>query len=161
MLPEIVASMTAVRESLNLIKIINEAKTDAEIRNATFELQRKLQDIQLDNLKLIDLVYEYKSRVDELTEEVDKKVSFGSKAEHYSPRTLESGTFTYINNSHIDKCDKPHYLCASCYGQAVISVLQPNANNPFNRGYFIYYCPRCSSEFRMYKTPPVDGFPIS
>ncbi|HGJ5856176.1 hypothetical protein [Arsenophonus nasoniae] len=49
MLPEIAASMTAVRESLNLLKTINNAKTDAEIRNATFELQRKLHDIQMDN----------------------------------------------------------------------------------------------------------------
>lgn len=125
MLPEIAASMTAVRESLNLLKTINNAKTDAEIRNATFELQRKLHDIQMDNLKLIDLVYSHKIKVDELTQKIDEKTAFESKVKGYCPHTLESGTFTYINNSNVNESNNVHYLCANCYQQRIVSILQP------------------------------------
>lgn len=160
MIPEIVTSMSAVRESLSLLKVINDAKNDSELRNATLELQRKLQDIQMDNLKLIDLVYSYKAQVNELNQKVNEKVSFETKIEAYSPYTFESGTFTYINNSAIDGNDKPHYLCANCYEQSIVSILQPNATNPTYGGYFVYYCPKCSCDYRMNHTPPIEGFAI-
>ena len=153
MLPEIVASMTAVRESLNLLKAINDAKTDLEIRNATFELQRKLQDIQLDNLKLIDLVYSYKTQVDQLTQRIDEKISFESQAEGYSPHTFESGTFTYINNAAINESDPPHYLCTNCYQHRIVSILQPCG---IESRHFQNYCPHCNNKYLMERTKPID-----
>lgn len=153
MLPEITASITAVRESLNLLKAINDAKTESEIRNATFELQRKLQDIQMDNLKLIDLVYSYKTQIDELTQRIDEKVSFESKVEGYSPCTLESGTFAYINDSVVNEGGEPHYLCANCYQQKIISILQPCG---IESRHFQSYCPHCNNKYLMERTKPID-----
>ncbi|HDS3819546.1 hypothetical protein AB7X32_19200 [Morganella morganii] len=152
MFPEIVASMSAVRESLNLLKIINEAKNDTELRNATFELQRKLQDIQMDNLKLIDLVYESKARVTELEQEINNKVSFERKVESYSPHTFESGTFSYINNSAIDGSEPPRYLCASCYEQSVVSILQPCKGTSV---YLHSFCPHCKNTYRTIKAAKI------
>ncbi|EME8469681.1 hypothetical protein ISO79_03210 [Morganella morganii subsp. morganii] len=151
MIPEIVASMSAVRESLNLLKVINEAKNETELRNATFELQRKLQDIQMDNLRLIDLVYESKARITELEKEINNKISFESKVEGYSPYTFESGTFTYINNSAIDGSDAPRYLCASCYEKSIVSILQPCKGTI---AFLHSFCPHCKNTYRTNKAPP-------
>ncbi|WP_273803588.1 hypothetical protein [Providencia rettgeri] len=153
MLPEITASITAVRESLNLLKAINDAKTESEIRNATFELQRKLQDIQMDNLKLIDLVYSYKTQVDELTQRIDEKIAFKGKVEGYSPHTLKSGTFTYINDSAVNESNDPHYLCANCYQKEIVSILQPCG---IESRHFQSYCPHCNNKYLMERTKPID-----
>ncbi|EMY0058027.1 hypothetical protein AAIB98_004223 [Providencia rettgeri] len=153
MLPEITASITAVRESLNLLKAINDAKTESEIRNATFELQRKLQDIQMDNLQLIDLVYSYKTQVDELTQRIDEKIAFKGKVEGYSPHTLKSGTFTYINDPAVNEGNDPHYLCANCYQQEIVSILQPCG---IESRHFQSYCPHCNNKYLMERTKPID-----
>ncbi|WGL97950.1 hypothetical protein QE177_12265 [Arsenophonus sp. aPb] len=97
MFPEISASFTAIKESLSLLKVINDAKNDAELKAATFELQRKLHEIQMDNLRLIDLLTASKERITELEQEIQNDIDFKTSAEAYTMHTLESGTFTYIN----------------------------------------------------------------
>lgn len=161
MIAELAGSITAIRESFNLVKVIGDAKTDAEVQAATFELRNKLQDIQMENLKLTDLIFSLKAQIAELEQQIKNQSDFVTKASAYTPHTLESGTFTYIVNSTSGSVNEARYLCANCYENSVISVLQPNPTNPFHRGYFISYCPKCRSEFRMHKTPPIEGFPIS
>lgn len=161
MITEIAGSITAIRESLNLVRAIGEAKSEAEVQAATYELRNKLQDIQMENLKLTDLIYALKAQVAELEQQIKNQSDFVTKASAYTPHTLESGTFTYIINSTSDSVDGARYLCANCYESSIISVLQPNPTNPHHRGYFISYCPKCSSEFRMHKTPPIQEFPIT
>ncbi|MBD2816520.1 hypothetical protein ID850_17630 [Xenorhabdus sp. Flor] len=57
MVIETITAVTSVlKDSFGLIKIIGEAKSEAEIQKATFELNQKLTDIQLENLKLIELI---------------------------------------------------------------------------------------------------------
>jgi len=53
---ELSAAMAALKETAGLVKVISSAKTDAEIKAATFELQSKLITLQSDCFTLGDVV---------------------------------------------------------------------------------------------------------
>ena len=47
---ELSAALSAIRETFSLAKIINDAKTDAEVKAATSELQVRLFTLQTDSV---------------------------------------------------------------------------------------------------------------
>ncbi|MFS1583579.1 MAG: hypothetical protein ACL7AY_13045 [Candidatus Arsenophonus phytopathogenicus] len=58
MFGEIPAAIAAIKESLALFKVINDAKNQSEIDNAIYEINRKLHDIQSENTKLLEAINE-------------------------------------------------------------------------------------------------------
>ncbi|MEM8329506.1 hypothetical protein Q4S08_17855, partial [Morganella morganii] len=58
MFGEIPAAIAAIRESLNLFNAVNDAKNQAVIDNAVYEINRKLHDIQMENTKLLEIINE-------------------------------------------------------------------------------------------------------
>ncbi|KLU13878.1 MULTISPECIES: hypothetical protein [Xenorhabdus] len=150
MITAIAASLTAIKESLGLVKVIRDASVDLEIQNATNELQRKLTDLLMENTSLAALLSEQQKTIIDLEKKQLELEDFKTQAREYKPCTLESGTFTYVNNPSLDEAVKPHYLCANCYRKRVISVLQPKGA----RGAFYNnFCPSCQNEYLMNKKP--------
>ncbi len=158
MVIETITAVTSVlKDSFGLIKIIGEAKSEAEIQKATYELNQKLTDIQLENLKLIELISSQQEEIILLREKNKDLTLFETQAEKYLPKILESGTFTYVSRDSVGEMDEPHYLCAHCYQKRVISALQPSTGKAFQGSYFIHYCPNCNNTFKMNRTPAAKG----
>lgn len=56
MIAELSAAMTAIKETAGLVKVINDAKTDAEVKAATIDLQNKLITLQAECFSLGDAI---------------------------------------------------------------------------------------------------------
>lgn len=107
-----------------------------------------LGKINPNNLRLIDLLTASKEQIAELEQEIQNDIDFKTSAEAYTMYTLESGTFTYINKKAIDGSERARYLCANCYEERIISILQPKG---IFGAYFQSFCPFCKNEYIMNK----------
>ncbi|WP_196348033.1 hypothetical protein [Enterobacter hormaechei] len=56
MISEISASLSALKTSLDLLGVIKDARDESEVQKATYELQRQLMDLQIENLRLAQLL---------------------------------------------------------------------------------------------------------
>ena len=144
MFAEIAGSLAALKESFNLVKVINEAKTEAEIKAATFELNSKLQDIQLDNLKLIELLTENKAKISELQDKINKIDFFENQSQKYVGKKILSGAYVYV-----DKDDEDIAACPTCFSKRKIYMLHPIQDFCLldDIYYIKYKCHECNSTF--------------
>ncbi|HDL6959159.1 TPA: hypothetical protein PXM37_002758 [Yersinia enterocolitica] len=150
MIAEIGVSLTVLKEAFGFLKVIQDAKSDAEIQQATFDLRDRLSTLQMQNINLEELINSYREKVVKLEKEKADRDSFDSKSKSYVPHKMESGTFTYISKFPVEDDIPEHYLCANCYQDSVISILQPRGRNS---SFFESYCPKCSAEFHMNRVP--------
>lgn len=68
---------------------------------------------------------------------------------------MEGGSVVYRSKNPAESSAPHHYLCAHCYQEQTISILQPSTERNRSAGFFVSYCPRCKNEFRMGKVPPL------
>ncbi|MGC6028811.1 hypothetical protein [Enterobacter kobei] len=151
MFAEISASLTVIKEALSLVKIISESKSEAEVQQATWNLRDNLASLQIKNLELIEVISSQNERISALQKELTEHTRFETESRRYSPYTLDTGTFTYVNNSAKNPEVKPHYLCAHCYKKSVIEILCPTGKDTTIHGnyYPLYSCPSCKNRYVM------------
>lgn len=61
MIAEIGVSLTVLKEAFGFLKVIQDAKSDAEIQQATFDLRDRLSTLQMQNINLEELINSYNS----------------------------------------------------------------------------------------------------
>ncbi|MFP2514009.1 MULTISPECIES: hypothetical protein [Buttiauxella] len=153
MIAEFSAALTALKETTGLVKVISDAKTDAEIKAATFELQNKLLAIQSDCFILGDAIRSRDEEVMLLKAKVAEFEEFKSQTEGYVLNNLESGTFVYSKKQIVGDTETTVHLCPQCFTKKVISILQPTGepayNSHTNKYYFQSRCHSCTSLFPM------------
>lgn len=95
MIAELTAAMTAIRETAQITKLMNEAKTQAEVNAAIGELNSKLASIQHECVSLVELVSTYQEINASLKAKIAEFENFEAQTEGYILNQLESGTFVY------------------------------------------------------------------
>ncbi len=92
MIAELTAAMTAIRETAQIAKLMNEAKTQAEVNAAIGELNSKLASIQRECVSLVELVGSYQEINASLKAKIAEFENFEAQTEGYILNQLESGT---------------------------------------------------------------------
>ncbi|MEC6460209.1 hypothetical protein VXS67_01975, partial [Escherichia coli] len=95
MIAELTAAMTAIREIAQIAKLMNEAKTQAEVNAAIGELNSKLASIQRECVSLVELLGSYQEINASLKAKIAEFENFEAQTEGYILNQLESGTFVY------------------------------------------------------------------
>lgn len=158
MLPELSAAMTAVKETVGLVKVISGAKTDAEIKTATFELQNKLLTLQTECFALGDAISLKNEEVVRLKAIIAEFENFSAQVEGYVLEQLDSGTFVYSKKELVSGREISIKLCAHCYSKHIMAILQllpVRQSSLFHKS----RCLQCHNEFLMdrnsgYLPPP-------
>ncbi|MEP8906348.1 hypothetical protein [Enterobacter roggenkampii] len=152
---ELAAAMSAIKETTGLIKVINDAKTDAEIKAATFELQAKLLTLQSDCFSLGEAIQLKDDKIHELKSQISAFDSFKEDSKDYFLTQTAAGSFVY--SMIFDPGDGAITLhaCPACFRQAKLSLLQPSSTTHSSGGFFVHYCPSCKSDFKMDRVPPM------
>ncbi|MFB5644228.1 hypothetical protein ACEZEZ_20935 [Kluyvera ascorbata] len=154
MIAELSAAMTAIKETVSLVKAINDAKTDAEVKAATIELQSKLLSLQSDCFSLGDAIRGKEELVVQLRSKLAEIDDFKQISVGYVLTKTAAGTVVYskkLNNEGLII-----NACPQCFMNNQLSMLQPSPKNHSMGGYFIHYCPSCKSEFKMDEVPPIQ-----
>lgn len=95
MIAELSAAMTAIKETAGLAKVINDAKTDAEVKAATIELQNKLITLQAECFSLGDAIRSRDEKVMLLKAKIAEFEDFKSQTEGYVLNKFDSGSLVY------------------------------------------------------------------
>ncbi|EIU6622951.1 hypothetical protein L5W08_004936, partial [Escherichia coli] len=125
MIAELTAAMTAIRETAQIAKLMNEAKTQAEVNAAIGELNSKLASIQHECVSLVELVSTYQEINASLKAKIAEFENFEAQTEGYILNQLESGTFVYSKEVTVNGGSIIMHLCPKCFGQKIVSILQP------------------------------------
>ncbi|MDT7365992.1 hypothetical protein ACLETW_07750 [Citrobacter portucalensis] len=155
MIAELSAAMAAIKETAGLAKVINDAKTDAEVKAATIELQSKLITLQAECFSLGDAIRAKEDEAAILRSKLAVLEDFKKATQEYSILKTPGGTLVY--SALIDGSNDQFAInaCPRCFQQSQLSILQPSPTTHSMGGYFIHYCPLCKSEFKMDKVPPM------
>ncbi|WP_439069975.1 hypothetical protein ACSJL3_001187 [Serratia nevei] len=147
---DISLGFTAIKETLGLLKTINDAKSDYEIRAATAEVQSKLLTLQSECFSLGDAIRSREEEIMHLKAEVAKFKDFERNTEGYVLNQLESGSLIRTKNEVVNGKEIPVHLCPNCFTRNIISILQPI---PVGERSFFHKsrCPSCEQKLFMDK----------
>lgn len=153
MIAELSAAMTAIKETAGLAKVINNAKTDAEVKAATIELQSKLITLQAECFSLGDVIRLCDEEAVLLKAKIAEYEDFKTESEGYELHQTESGSLVYSKQVAVNGSQITVNACPSCYQQRKISMLQPGVERAAKGYCFVHFCPSCNAEFKMNKIP--------
>lgn len=153
---DVFAGFTVAKQALDLLKVIKEGRDDALVKQAAGDLYEKITELQMLNAELSNLYQSERQITVKLTEEKAKIEMFAVKAENYELHTTEGGSTVYRSKKPAGSTVPHHHLCAHCYSNNVISILQPGISTTKAAGYYVHYCPQCKNEYRMFKIPPMQ-----
>lgn len=154
MIAELSAAMAAIRETAQLAKLINDAKTEAEVNAAVGELNSKLASIQRECVSLVELVGTYQEINASLKAKIAEFENFKVQAEGYVLNKVESGSLVYSKNIIVGEGEITVNACPHCFHQNKISILQPGVTTTTKSRFYVHYCPECKSDFKMNRLPP-------
>ncbi|MGG2143294.1 hypothetical protein [Symbiopectobacterium sp. RP] len=154
MIAELSVAMAAIRETAQLAKLINDAKTEAEVNAAVSELNSKLASIQRECISLVELVGTYQEMNTSLKAKIAEFENFKVQAVDYSLNKVDSGTLVYSKNIVLSDGETAVNACPHCFHQNKISILQLGVTTTAMSGFHVHYCPECKSDFKMNKLPP-------
>lgn len=156
MIAELSAAMTAIKETAGLVKVINDSKTDVEIKAATIDLQNKLITLQAECFSLGEVIRVRDEQVEHLKGKIAEYEDFEIKTDGYILKQLDSGTLVYAKEQIIGGVKITVHLCPQCYSKKVVSMLQPTCEtfyDPHTDTYFYQNrCNCCSSLYSMNKS---------
>lgn len=159
---DISAAFVAIKETLGLLKVVNDAKNDHEIRSATSEIQSKLITLQSECFALGEMVRSHEAEVVTLKAKIAEYEDFKAQTEGYVLNQLESGTLVYTKNEAVGDAEIAVHLCPNCHSKRVISMLQPTGDTAYDAHTEKYFyqsrCHCCGSLFSMNRSDykPVD-----
>ncbi|MDM2760624.1 MULTISPECIES: hypothetical protein [Citrobacter] len=155
MIAELSAAMAAIKETAGLAKVINDAKTDAEVKAATIELQSKLITLQAECFSLGDAIRLRDEEAVLLKAKIAEYEDFKSQTEGYVLSKLDSGSLVYSKKQIVGDTEIIVHLCPHCFATKKISILQPlqvSMYASFNQS----RCPSCKNVFDTDSAPMVS-----
>lgn len=156
MIAELSAAMAAIKETAGLVKIINEANTQAEVNAAMGELNSKLASIQRECVSLVELVGSYQEMNASLKAKIAEFEDFKSDSEGYVLNQVESGAFVYTKKIVMNDTEVSVHACPNCLAKKAISILQPTGEASYDAHTSQYFhkskCHSCSSSFSLNKS---------
>lgn len=155
MFTETAAALSAAKQAYDLLKIIQEGRDAALISNAIGELREKITELQMYNVELAGLYHAEKQLSMQLADKNAKNELFAQQAQDYAIYKTGAGSVVYRSEHGTDAEVKPHYVCAHCYQNKIISILQPSPKitKVFSQDFISAFCPACSSTFVMHEAP--------
>lgn len=152
MIAELSAALSAIKETTSLVKIINEAKTDTEVKSATCELNSKLIDLQIRCFSLGELLRSRDEEIVHLKAKITEFENFQAQTEGYVLNQLESGAFVYSKEEIVNGSSVTMHLCPLCYSRNIKSILQPfyvGSSSRFHKS----CCLHCGNKYLMNRNP--------
>jgi hypothetical protein len=137
MVGEVFAGLSAFKSMLDIAKSLKDIN-DATIRNeAVIDLQDKILTAREQQTKLLE-------RISELEKQVASFETWDAEKQRYELKDLGFGSLVYMLKREARGTELPHWVCARCYGDRRISIIQYTSSvKNVGHGYF---CPACHIE---------------
>lgn len=150
---DVFTGFNVARQAFDLLKVIRDGRDESLIREAAGELSENITELQMLNAELSGLYQAERQVTMELREQKKKIEMFAVMGSNYELHTTDGGSTVYRLKKTDNENFQYHYLCAHCYSESRIAILQPKPERSQHAGFFIHYCPQCKNEYRMQKVP--------
>lgn len=149
-----ISGMTAaIKNMLDVWKVIVESKSDSDKKGLILEFQTKLLAVNMAALDAQTEQVRLQERIRELEKRIGELESWEKERERYKIKEVANGGFAYIvKNPEEGECEI--FLCANCFDRKEKSILQRmpiQAGLMLGNGDKLYRCPRCES--KIYVNP--------
>lgn len=148
---DILSGVTLTKHCYDLLKVITGSRDTVIINQAVGELREKITDLQMLNSELASLYHAEEQITMKLTDENAKIKMFASQSAHYEMHKTPAGSIVYRSKLSASDEVNLHYLCAHCYQNRVISILQPTGGKTNYNGkiFSTSICHSCDSHYLM------------
>jgi hypothetical protein len=156
MYAEIQAAIASTKALLEIVKATKELRDSSELSAAVAEVNIKLLNVSGVALAGQEKQAALSQRIRELEAEIMKFKDWKAESEQYPLKQIAPGAFVHIYKPLIDIGKPRHWVCANCFRQNQISVLQ--ARRETKAGWPGYMCDACGSEIITGAQPlPIDS----
>ncbi|EBC3783254.1 hypothetical protein CUL37_09130 [Salmonella enterica] len=150
------SGVTLIKQVYDLVSVIKTARDKRLVDEAVGELQQKIAELQMFNARLADCYSAERAHNRELMDKLNQLEDFEAKRVNYAHHTTAAGSLVLVEKPSAETKEPPVYICACCFGDRVISFLQPKPDILFYGGYYIHYCPRCNNVYSTDAVPPIQ-----
>lgn len=156
MIIETASIITAIKTVADMVRGLNDNRTESAVQEKTSEIMRHLLDLQT-------FCFEFSEKHQELAEKYrllhDHQDHWNNEVRpHYRLKAIADNVFVYAFDPQSSQADKPHdpqhYICAHCYQSQVKSILQHVSNRLRGK---IYKCFACNLEICEHTDSPASG----
>ena len=133
---EVYAGINALKTAMDIAKGLQNIHDGVARDKAVFDLQREMLAAQAQQMSLIETVGELKKRLAEFETWEQEKLRYELKNIGYA--------FAYQLKPTERENVPPHWVCADCFGQRHISIIQYSREG--GRG-MLWRCPSCKNAF--------------
>lgn len=143
MIEQIALALGVTRNSLDLLKTLNNVTTDEKVRSAVFEIQDQLLSLQQ---KMFEANAQYEQqgeRIKDLQKELDSKNKWEEESAKYQIHHPIDGMTVYKLKDEHNTTGGEIWACPTCFGNQKISFL----NRP-KKGYLNFVCHPCGFEIQ-------------
>ncbi|WP_447868003.1 hypothetical protein [Rahnella bonaserana] len=139
----------AIKGAVGAAREIQNLAVDYAVKEKTHGLLDKLMDVQMHQMSQQELLIAAKERIIELENEKKDKENWESEAAKYELIQPTAGSVIYRIKAS-ESVDQPTiYLCTSCYGKKIKSVLQFSKMAAIGSGIAFMKCHECDALYQI------------
>lgn len=139
MASEIAEAINKARSLTSLLKQYDGTVAYGEVMQAATALQEQLSQALIANADGAQEKMTLLSEKQVLAEEVNKLKNWETKSQYYELHSPGLGLYVYATKPGVQANTPPHWVCANCFQQQIVSILQREGHPPK------YVCHRCRS----------------
>ena len=149
MLPEFLSATSAIKSSLEIIKVIQEIKDTSQIQQKTIELNSIILDLQNSLFSLRDAHADITNRHAELEKEMRNIREQKTQFKRYVLHQLPMGGFVYRYQPTRNDHTPAHDICTNCMSNGKKSILQSQIAAYGKLTYL--FCPMCQHKILSHR----------
>ncbi|WGJ14133.1 hypothetical protein QEV83_15975 [Methylocapsa sp. D3K7] len=139
MTAEIFAGLSAFKTMFDMAKALQDIHDTTARDRAVIDLQKEILSAQSAQFSLVE-------RIRALEKEVANFETWDAEKQQYELKDLGWSAFAYMLKPDARGTKPPHWICAHCYGERRVEIIQRTRIKSGGGGGF--FCPRCHNELR-------------
>ena len=148
MVGEVFAGFSAAKAAFDIAKGLKDLDDRTHRNAAVIELQEQILAAQAEQAAAIE-------RIRDLEKQVADFETWDAEKKRYELKNVGYACFAYMLKPEARGSEPPHFVCANCYNQRRISIIQRGFPQPGGRAGF--FCPPCKTEIRPGNEAFADG----
>ncbi len=126
------------------VKGMIEARDTAVFQAKAIELQTQILAAQSSALAAHSDQFAMLDKIRQLEEEKAALEAWNTEKERYALKEVKTGVFTYVLKKEMSDSEPTHQICANCYQNKRVSILQRETRTPSRATVLV--CNHCGSE---------------
>lgn len=146
MIAEIGSLIASSKAAYDIAKGLGSVYVDDKVRERTSELLNILLSVQANALAVQANHQELLIVKDDLEKKILEFENWSETVRQYELKEVAPGVFVYSCKTPVNSSEPAHWLCAKCFQEKKVHIIQLDHESAGVRHYF---CPNCSTKYNI------------